>query len=794
MSDSDEIVKEFLAESGENLDRLDRNLVELEKHPSDREILADIFRTIHTIKGTSGFLGFSKLEAVTHVGESLLARLRDGQLQLNPERTTVLLAMVDAVRQMLDCIAEGGTDGAQEYRDLIERLNSIQASTTAAKDEPLLPPTPQAAKETPAAANLEKFPPLPGRLGDVLVEHGHVTPKQLARALHEQEQGNPQPVGEILVESGALHAQELQDVLKSPHTPPPEDATIRIRVAQLDRLMNLVGELVLARNRIQQWVGLEADSGLLGTSQRLNLITTELQEGVMKTRLQPIGNIWSKFPRTARDVAHSCGKQVRIELEGKETELDKTIIEAIKDPLTHLVRNAVDHGIESPEARQVAGKPAEGRLLLRAFHEGGQVIIEITDDGAGLNLERIRDKAIKKGLVSSDEAARMSERELCNLIFLPGLSTAEKVTNVSGRGVGMDVVRTNIEKIGGLVDVQTAAGQGTTVRLKIPLTLAIVPALIVTSASERYAIPQVSLVELVGIDGGRQQTGIEMIQGAPVYRLRGRLLPVVYLGRELGQTAHSSGSNRAGASGENVLQERGRINIVVLQADDRQFGLVVDSIRDTEEIVVKPLGKQLKSVNVFAGATIMGDGRVALILDVLGLAKRARVVSEGRERSAAEAEGKLAQDEALHARHRPVLLVQCGDKGRVAIDLAAVARVEEFSPERLELSSGQEAVQYRGHIMPLIRLTRVLDDGGASDIAGSCPLQVVVHEQSGRNVGLVVDRILDVVDEPFQLKRQTARSGVLGSAVIQKRITDFLDVSGLIASVLPADSGAEPMA
>jgi two-component system, chemotaxis family, sensor kinase CheA len=387
----------------------------------------------------------------------------------------------------------------------------------------------------------------------------------------------------------------------------------------LDKLMNLVGELVLARNQILQFSNGKEDVGLIAPSQRLNLITTELQEGVMKTRMQPIGNIWSKFPRTVRDVATMCGKQVRIEMEGKETELDKTIIEAIKDPLTHIVRKSVDHGIETPPKRVAAGKSAEGRLSLRAYHEGGQVIIEISDDGAGLDPEKLRRKAVEKGLITPEQSARMSEREATNLIFLPGFSTADKVTNVSGRGVGMDVVKTNIDKIGGTVDVQSKPGTGTTVRMKIPLTLAIIPALIVTNGGERYAIPQISLLELVRLEGEDAKKRIELIQGVPVYRLRGRLLPLVHLDRELRVDPSAKDPSEVDA-----------VNIVILQADDRQFGLVVDHINDTEEIVVKPLGKQLKGIRTFAGSTIMGDGRVALILDVLGIAQASNVVNEVR--------------------------------------------------------------------------------------------------------------------------------------------------------------------
>ena len=661
--------------------------------------------------------------------------------------------------------------------------------------------------------------------------------------------------------------------------------------------MNRVGELVLLRNQIVQYTNSTEDSELLGTSQRLNLLTTELQEGVMKTRMQPIGNIWSKFPRTVRDVALSCGKQVRIEMEGKETELDKTIIEAIKDPLTHLVRNAVDHGIETPEVRRAAGKEPEGRLFLRAFHEGGQVNIEITDDGTGLDFEKIRNKAVQKALVTADQAARMTEREITNLIFLPGFSTAEKVTNVSGRGVGMDVVRTNIEKIGGTVDVQSKPAQGSTVRMKIPLTLAIIPALIVTTAGDRYAIPQVSLLELVRLEGEQVHKGIELVNGAPVYRLRGRLLPLVYLKRELNGSGHASGARElhasSGAKSETLdfaqarekhqqwlvrlrqvldgklamtveqagspkecalgkwlysvgMNEYGGIaemealeathrqfhervrdvlalkgignqeqaeralayveplskkiiellltmekkvsealnaNIVVLRADDRQFGLVVDEINDTEEIVVKPLSKQLKSINTYAGATIMGDGKVALILDVLGLAQRASVVGEVRDRVAREREEGHAVATTEQDGCQTVLLFQNGERERMAIELSQVARLEEFAQDAVEIAGGQEVVQYRGQIMPLVRVADLLGTTH-QQAAGSDPgrLQVVVYNQNGRSVGLVIDRILDIVEESFQIQPNTGRLGVLGSAVIQKRTTGVLDVCGLLAA------------
>ncbi|MGA9528131.1 MAG: chemotaxis protein CheA [Terriglobales bacterium] len=792
MSDNDDIVKEFLAESRENLDRLDREVVELEKHPSDEEILASVFRTIHTIKGTSGFLGFGRLEAVTHVGESLLARLRDGQLVLNPERTTALLAMIDAVRQMLVEVQTNGTDGSTDHTALVAELTRLQqpsaggnGESAPAESDEFIEPLVQTCTAPPS---LTSSPSLPNEAATVVgvketaVDDSAEKPAEKTREAEAQSASPFRPGREALAEKDSTE----------PRPKSGEADTIRVDVGLLDKLMNLVGELVLARNQILQFTRNNEETSLVNTGQRLNLIATELQESVMKTRMQPIGSIWSRFPRTVRDVAVTCGKEVRIQMEGQETELDKTLIEAIKDPMTHLVRNAVDHGIERAEVRIALGKDPAGLLLLRAYHEGGQVNIEISDDGAGLNIAKVVEKAVKKGLIGAEQAERLSDREAANLIFLPGLSTAEKVTNVSGRGVGMDVVKTNIERIGGTVDLQSAPGQGTTVKVKIPLTLAIVPALIVSTGGQRFAIPQVSLLELVGLEGEEACKRIEMVHGAPVYRLRGSLLPLVNLNRALkigestfesvgaapqraGPTDHKQPFASLGCAAGNGGS---RVNIVVLQADSQKFGLIVDDISDTEEIVVKPLGKHLKNISVFAGATIMGDGKVALILDVLGLAQQAHVVAENRERPSVEAreDGARAKD-----RH-PVLLFRLGESGTMAVDLSAVARLEEFPPESLERAGGRETVQYRGQIMPLVRLSNAIG-GRREPVSGEgAALQVVVvYGGEGHNVGLVVDHILDIVDETYALDPKTARPGVVGSAVIQQHITDIVDVAGLLA-------------
>jgi two-component system chemotaxis sensor kinase CheA len=609
----------------------------------------------------------------------------------------------------------------------------------------------------------------------VLVDSGAVKAEDISLALQEQEKGDARRIGEILVGSGAAKHDDIlaaQQVLDAKLRDTPQE-TIRVGINVLDKLMTLVGELVLARNQLLQISNTVEDASLQAVSQRMNLIATELQGEVMKTRMQPIGNIWGQFPRTVRDVALGCGKEVNIEMEGKETELDKTIIEAIKDPLTHLVRNSVDHGIELPEDRAKAGKDRTGRLILRAFHEGGQVNIEITDDGAGLNVDRIRKKALERAVITSEQAARMSEREIFNLIFLPGFSTAEKVTNVSGRGVGMDVVKTNVEKIGGTVDVQSALGKGTTVRVKIPLTLAIIPALVVTCGGDRYAIPQVSLLELVRLEADEVAKGIELVHGAPVHRLRGRLLPLIYLSREL----------KLAADVRPAAETDGAVNIVVLQADDRQFGLAVDQINDTEEIVVKPLRKQLKTVKTFAGSSIMGDGKVALILDVLGLAQRASVVSETRDRALT---AKATESAAKTDKQTFLLFAGPGDS-RMAIPLSALARLEEFPVAQVEMSGSQWVTQYRGQILTLIRLNVVMEERRnrlralqAPPTADSGPIQVLVLQHEGRSFGLVVDKILDIVEDRADVKSAATRASVLYSVLIGDRVTELLDIPAIL--------------
>jgi two-component system chemotaxis sensor kinase CheA len=716
-----EVIREFLVESHENLSRLDQEIVELEKHPKDAALLASIFRTIHTIKGTSGFLAFSTLERITHQAETLLSQLRDGQRELSPPLVSLILETVDATRKVLASIEASGEEGPDSFEDLTERLRAAAQSAAEPAGQP-----------APPQAGSQTAPP--------------------------EDNAAPEPPEDKKPEEDATKSSAVADATKSSAV---ADANIRVGVGLLDKLMDLVGELVLTRNQILQFNTEREDAALNATSQRLNLITTELQEGVMKTRMQPIGMVWNKLPRVVRDMAVAMGKQIRLDMDGAETELDRTIIEAIKDPLVHLVRNSCDHGIESPEVRARAGKPPQGRLSLRAYHEGGQVNIEISDDGAGIDVARVKQKAIEKGILRPEQAEKLTDREALHLIFQPGFSTAQTVTNVSGRGVGMDVVKTNIEKIGGVVDLFSRPGEGTTVKLKIPLTLAIIPGLVITSGGEQFVIPQVSLVELIRLEGDSSEKHIEHVHGTPVYRRRGSLLPIAYLNQVLG--LESAGRAEA-------------VNMVVLQAEDRQFGLVVDAINDTQEIVVKPLGKQLKGLTVYAGATIMGDGRVALILDVLGIGQRSGVLAESREQARAAAEQKTQSG----IEQQRLLLFRAGSFEHLAVPLSLVARLEEFPRKSIEHAGGRQVVQYRNRILPLVPLREVLDSGVEDHGQEADPVQVVVFNDGERSVGLVVDQILDVAEEAVTVRQKSGRKGLLGSAVVGKRVTDFLDLSQVI--------------
>lgn len=811
MDDIDDIVREFLIESYENLDQLDQDLVALESAPGSRELLSSVFRTIHTIKGTSGFLAFGDLERVAHVGESLLVELRDGRRLMDQHTTDVLLRMVDTIRDLLGRIESTGGEAGIEVDGVIAVIQRAldgedEAATEVAPEpaaeaapEPAAEPTPaepmlaqigQPTAEDLAAAAAAEAAPLAAAAAAAAAQDA----TDAVRAATDADQGDravaaamsaAAVTAAVVAASPAAPAPApAQVATPAPAAPAPQPAapvqapalakatparagapeptesvasrgtsesSIRVDVDLLDDLMRQVGELVLVRNQIAQLAGFDSDAELTRSSQRLSLIASELQEGVMKTRMQPIDHIWSKMPRIVRDLAAACAREVRLEMVGGDTELDRSLLESVKDPLTHLVRNAVDHGIESPATRTASGKPSTGVLTLRAYHAGGQVMVEVRDDGAGIDPQKVAAKAIERGLKTAEQLDAMATSDILNLVFLPGFSTAAAVTNVSGRGVGMDVVRSNIESIGGAVEVESEVGRGTTWRLRIPLTLAIMPALTVRSGSEIYAIPQVNLQELVALDTQKTQEAIEHIGSAEVYRLRGALLPLVRLSDVMGQTR---------GDGDSAV-------IAVLQADNQRFGLVVDRVLNNEEIVVKPLAAQLKTIGIYAGATLMGDGQVALILDVQAIARRSL------SGEIADLDHRAAIEKSVSAGEvTELLVVGIGSGRRVAVPLAMVTRLELVAQDRIELVGGHEVIQYRDAIVPVSRLARTL--GSFEEPTEEIPL--VVFTRGERTVAMVVSEIVEIVSDAGAERSTVDDIGLLGSIVLSGRVTELLDV------------------
>jgi two-component system chemotaxis sensor kinase CheA len=757
----DEIVREFLVESHENLDQLDQDLVALESEPGSRSLIASVFRTIHTIKGTSGFLAFSRLERVAHAGENLLVELRDGRRSMDQATTDVLLRLVDTIREILRAIEVEGGEGGVEIDAVIAAIEAIQAIEPGAEPAAEAAPEPAAAPVEPDPAPVAAAPvaapaapavvpaPAPAPAVETVAPEPAVAAAPAPAA--------PAPAAPAVPAATPAPAEELGSLRAGA-----ADASIRVDVDLLDALMRQVGELVLARNQISRLAGGTDDVDLARSAQRLNLIAGELQEGVMKTRMQPIEHLWSKMPRMVRDVAAACHREVQLELSGGDTELDRSLLEAVKDPLTHLVRNAVDHGIEASADRVAAGKAPKGVLGLRAYHASGQVVVEVSDDGRGIDPEKIGAKAVQKGLRTADQVAAMSQADLLQLLFLAGFSTAEVVSNVSGRGVGMDVVRTKIESIGGAVEVDSVVGRGTTWRLRIPLTLAIMPALTVECSGDLYAIPQVNLLELVALDSQRSESGIEHIHEAAVYRLRGELLPLVSMSEVL---------EVGGERPENAV-------IAVVQSDQQRFGLLVDRVLNTEEIVVKPLSARLKAIGAYSGATVLGDGHVALILDVQAIARRA--LAGELDVAARDAHDNAAANAVRDTQQ--VLVVGIGGGRQVAMPLASVARLEHVQADQVEYVGGREVVQYRGTILPLARLDRILGAYGSEE---SSELLLVVYSRAGRSVGLVVKEIVDIVDDDSARHSDIEDAGLVGSTVLGEKVTELLDVR---RAILAADA------
>jgi two-component system chemotaxis sensor kinase CheA len=746
----DELTREFLIESQEGLDRMERCMTDLEERPQDAELIGEIFRSVHTIKGTTGFLGFKRLETLAHAGENLLGLLREGKLTANGPIITGLLQLLDGLRAILKTIEALDAEGEGDDAALIGRLVELQL---------------------PAQAEAKR--PVHAKVGAASPARS-----QAPTAVSDPPRTGPDPVASLPIPAsaqppeGALVAQQTVAVEADPAKPRTQttaaESTLRVDVTLLNRMMNLVGELVLTRNQVLQ--ATSADPNMTLLSRRLDMVTADLRESVMKARMQPVSNIFSKMPRIVRDLSQSLGRRVRLQVEGQDTELDKSLLEAIKDPLTHAVRNSLDHGIEPPDVRRATGKDPEGTLKLRAAQEGSHVIIEVSDDGAGIAVEKVRQKAIERGLITAERAAHMAERDLLQLVFLPGFSTAAAVTNVSGRGVGMDVVRTNVEKIGGKVEIDSRTGKGTTLRLRIPLTLAIIPALIVRSVNQSFALPQGALSELVHIPAEQAGAAIEWIENVPLYRLRGQLLPLIFLDRLLmPQVEHKMATER-----DNF--------IAVLDADGRRFGLVVDGLADPEEIVVKPLSAVLKDIGLFSGATVLGNADLALILDPGSIAIRAGVNLS--EKDAARA----AEGEAEAAKGLEYLLVEVGGR-KAAVPLADVLRIEQLPLSRVEYIGYRPVLNFEGQLLP------VEDAGGVLAAAQSNPdaesgseqqIIVVVCREGNRHVGIAVSHVLDVAagGDLFEAGTTLRTTGV---TLLKNHVTGVVD----LGSVAPLPAGEE---
>ncbi|MDA7948712.1 MAG: chemotaxis protein CheW [Hyphomicrobiaceae bacterium] len=844
----DDLLSEFLTETSESLDVIDVELVKFEQEPNNAGILDNIFRLVHTIKGTCGFLGLPRLEALAHAAETLMGNYRDGA-PVTQEGVSLILQTIDRLKEILGDLEEAGTEPQGSDEDLISQLDAISAGGSAADAEAEAPaaepgPAEQPAAETEAAAPDKGEPSAPGLSDDVAPpepKEGEVSLDELERAFldapgpedvdispesaaaaaaeaagdeevaaaaepepAEQPAPEPDKAPEPSAAPAAQDEKAAQDAKVAPPAAPKDgpvkNQSIRVNVETLEHLMTMVSELVLTRNQLLEMVRRLDDSEFKVPLQRLSTVTAELQDGVMKTRMQPIGNAWQKLPRIVRDLAQELDKKIDLQMLGADTELDRQVLELIKDPLTHMVRNSADHGLESTQERIDVGKPEVGVVKLSAYHEGGHIIIEIADDGAGLNTEKVTAKIIENGLATPAELDQMSENQIHRFIFKAGFSTAAQVTSVSGRGVGMDVVRTNIELIGGTVDVKSESGVGSTFIIKIPLTLAIVSALIVESSGQRFAIPQLSVVELVRTHNNADHR-IEMINDTPVLRLRNKLLPLITLSKLLDlqmaedalpdaedmpvieqvtepetPTEDKADASEPEAGTEDGEETKGNSDednlfVVVIQVGAQLFGIVVDSVFDTEEIVVKPMSSMLRDITLFSGNTILGDGSVIMIIDPNGIAQAVASESSSSTETAEEEEAaqQLSTDDTT-----TVLLFRAVSEEPKAVPLSLVTRLEELQVSDIERANGRDLVQYRGVLMPLV----YFDEEAQRKEEGELP--VLVFSDQDRSMGLVVDEIVDIVEDKLKIELKSESPGMIGSAVIKEKATEFVDIGYFI--------------
>ncbi|QDU77446.1 Chemotaxis protein CheA [Bremerella volcania] len=739
--DDPALLAEFVTESREHLADVEGQLLEIEANGAniDVDLVNKVFRAIHSIKGAAGFMGLVRVNELAHALENVLGKMRTEELTPNSQIVDVMLKGADALSGLINDIENSNTVDVSAHITLLNEIFEGEVSTSPAKSLNAA----QAAQEidSQGAKQAVAIPPVPAQKNARVDDHAEFKEATVSQ--------------------------------RAPATPQVE-SSIRVQVGVLDRLMNLAGELVLGRNQLLQTVNNADGNSLQAVAARLDQVTSELQEAIMQTRMQPIGNVFSKFPRVVRDLSAKLGKQCNVVMEGGEVEVDKTIIEAIGDPLTHMVRNSVDHGIEMPEKRMASQKEPTGTVTLRAYHQAGKVRIDICDDGGGIDTNRLKDKAVSKEIISAERAAQMSDRDAVWLIFHPGFSTAEKISDVSGRGVGMDVVRTNIEKIGGSVDIESTLGKGTSVQITLPLTLAIIPSMLIRSCNRRFAIPQVNIVELVRVRASEASQRISKVKGARVLRLRGSLLPLVDLDQAL---------NFANQSSESI----GARQIVVVESGQFRYGLIVDEIDDSEEIVVKPLGRHLKTCSCLAGATILGDGHVAPILDVSGIAAKTDLRSHEQENE----KDNYHDDASLSSERQSLLMFTNAPGEQFAVPMSLISRIERIRTEQIDTVGGQELLQYRGTSLPLLTIEAHVQAQPRPEMDN---VHVVVFQIHGREVGLIAAELNDIREVAAEIDGNTFREpGIAGSIVVDDKTIRIVDLYELAFSAHPKWFAEKPI-
>ncbi|MGL1931469.1 MAG: chemotaxis protein CheW [Desulfotalea sp.] len=810
--EDDEILQGFVEESLEHLSSIENDLLTIEEGGADidEDLVNKVFRAAHSIKGGAGFMGLTAIQEISHASENILGLIRNQTLVPTPEIVNVLLIAMDQLQAMIEDVHESNNVDITSH---VNDLNNIAENK------------PPKQEETPATEEIDADDPAIEDPAEIETASENITSDSTEDAVDEIVITELPPIEDDYIDNTATAATSVAPVPANTAASKPKkaktapsDTTLRVHVSLLDSLMTSAGELVLSRNQLLQTIVAKDFRNVEAVGQRLDLITSELQEAIMLTRMQPIGNVFSKFPRVVRDLSKQLGKTIELKIIGKEVELDKTIIEAINDPLTHLVRNSVDHGIELGATRKAAGKTEDGLVVLKAYHEAGQVCIEISDDGKGLDGEALAASAVNKGLLTLEQTQVMSDKEKIYLIFMPGFSTAAEVTDVSGRGVGMDVVKTNLDKLGGNVDIISEIGQGTTISIKLPLTLAIIPCQIIDVSSERYAIPQVNLEELLRIPASQVKERIERVGDAEVVRLRGNLLPLIRLADVIGlerqfwdpeskqymDDKRENIADRRGLSDglspldnetqdndksptRSVIDRRGAtasaLNIVVVSSGSMKYGLIVDKLQDSEEIVIKPLGVHLQHCKAYAGATIMGDGRIALILDVGNIARMADLTSlEGSQRAAEVA--KAAEDEMRAHKDRQSLLVfRNSANEQFAIPLNQVERIEKIKRSDIEEMGQHRTMQYRGGSLTLIKVD---DVAVVAPLADQDDLLVIVFNIANTTVGLLAIGPIDALEITVDIDEKTLQqNGIMGSTIINDHTTLLVNVFEMVQTLFP---------